>query len=129
MARRCHPDGSTPDAKRMAALNGAYDRVKTADARSRYDAERSKPVAVGPGAATPTYDAWPDARHVRTATADDDKLDFGRYAGWKISDIARVDPDHLRWLSRHSTGNRFREAIVRYLPNDGDLGRRASAVR
>jgi hypothetical protein len=66
---------------------------------------------------------------VRTATADDDKLDFGRYAGWKISDIARVDPDHLRWLSRHSTGNRFREAIVRYLPNDGDLGRRASAVR
>lgn len=127
-ARRFHPDGLEPDARRMTHLNGAYDRVKTPDARRRYDAERSHPVAVGPGPAVPSYDAWPDARYAPRSTHDDEKLDFGRYAGWKIADIARVDPDHLRWLSRHAAGNRFREAISRYLPGESDLGRRANVV-
>lgn len=129
LARRHHPDGSTPNAGLMAQLNCAYDQVKTSDARRRYDAERSRPVAVGPGPAAATYDAWPDARYAPQPVSDEDRLDFGRYAGWKISEIARVDPDHLRWLSRHSTGNRFREAIMRSLPNEGNLGRRANALR
>lgn len=129
VARRCHPDGTAPDAGRMAHLNCAYDKVKTPEARRRYDAERSRLVAVGPGPTVPTYDAWPDSRYAPASTTDEpDTLDFGRYVGWRINDVARVDPDHLRWLSRHSTGIRFREAIKRSLPGDRELGRRANVL-
>lgn len=128
IARRWHPDGSAPDADRMAQVNVAYDRVKTPEARRLYDAERSRLVAVGPGPSH-TYDAWPNAHPERQSPSPDDRLDFGRYAGWRIADVARVDPDHLRWLSRHASGVRFREAIKRHLPGENDLGRRASAIR
>ena len=42
-------------------------------------------------------------------------IDFGRYAGWKLADVMRLDPDYLRWLSRHSSGVRFRHAILELL--------------
>jgi curved DNA-binding protein CbpA len=59
-----------------------------------------------------------------SAAADDSELlDFGQYAGWRISQIARHDPDYLRWLSRHSSGLRFLEEIRRALPGETDLGR------
>jgi hypothetical protein len=43
-------------------------------------------------------------------------LDFGRYEGWSIADLARRDPDYLRWLRRHSSGIRFRREIDATLP-------------
>lgn len=135
LARGCHPDGISPDTARMAELNRAYDRVKTPDARRLYDAERPHMVSVGPGPAAPIYDAWPEARMgaasaLAGSSAGDPMptLDFGRYVGWRICDIARVDPDYLRWLSRHSTGIRYREAIAASLPGDFELGRRAHVL-
>ena len=67
----------------------------------------------------------------RSTSYDPDRaliLDFGRYAGWCIGDLARHDPDYLRWLCRHSSGLRFRDAIMRVLPGEPDLGRRANSV-
>ena len=129
-ARRYHPDGNTPDVARMTSLNDAYDRVKTSEARHRYDADRTRPVAVGPGPAAPIYDAWPDARTAPTKVADDaETLDFGRYAGWKISDVARVDPVHLHWLARHATGSGLRLMITRHLRADAEPRPRARAGR
>jgi hypothetical protein len=46
------------------------------------------------------------------------KLDFGRYAGWTLRDIARQEPDYLRWLIRHSSGIRFRNEIRRLLRDE-----------
>jgi hypothetical protein len=43
------------------------------------------------------------------------RLDFGRYAGFTLGELARSDPDYLRWLSRHSSGIRYRGAIMRLL--------------
>jgi hypothetical protein len=43
------------------------------------------------------------------------KLDFGRYAGWTLAELAAHDADYLRWLSRHSAGIRYRRAILRLL--------------
>lgn len=40
-----------------------------------------------------------------------DTLDFGRYDGWTIKQLSRHDPDYLRWLSRHSSGIRYRRQI------------------
>ncbi len=51
------------------------------------------------------------------------KLDFGRYAGWSLRDLSRHDPDYLRWLSRHSSGLRYRHEIQRLLPDDAGAAR------
>jgi hypothetical protein len=64
----------------------------------------------------------------RPAVTGRSVLDFGRYQGWTIADLARRDPDYLRWLSRHSSGIRFRSAIADALPKDPDLNRNRSSV-
>ena len=126
LARRFHPDGDEPDAHRMAELNRAYAILRDPASRRRHDTKRTmlhaQPIPVAhPGG---RVDAW-TPRRTPAAPA---LLDFGRYAGWRISDLARHDPDYLRWLSRHSSGLRFREAIARALPREPDLIRRANSV-
>jgi curved DNA-binding protein CbpA len=130
LARRYHADGTTPDHERMAELNGAYEQVGRPERRVAYDADRREPVAVGPGRPPEAAGGWPAgplARRQRAANSDDsddaDVLDFGRYVGWRIADLARQDPEYLRWLSRHSSGFRYRSAILRSLPNDPEVRR------
>ena len=125
LARRYHPDGDAPDPGRMADVNRAYQTVRDPDSRRRSDLSRAptpQAVPMQPAAAGPA----PGAR--RGGTGEHAVLDFGRYLGWRIVDLARQDPDYLRWLSRHSSGIRFREAIARVLPHEPDLQRRSSAV-
>ena len=55
------------------------------------------------------------ARTMDRNTAGAMTIDFGRYAGWTLADLVRADPDYLRWLSRHSSGIRYRAAILRLL--------------
>jgi hypothetical protein len=58
--------------------------------------------------------------------ASGSRLDFGRYAGWSLGEIARVDVAYLEWLDRMSIGRRYRDEI------DGLLrraGRRGGAKR
>ena len=38
-------------------------------------------------------------------------IDFGRYAGMTLRQIARVEPGYLEWLRRHSSGLRYRQQI------------------
>jgi uncharacterized protein (DUF3820 family) len=47
-------------------------------------------------------------------------LDFGRFAGRTLRDIAAEDTEYLRWLARHSSGIRFRGEIERLLRNIGE---------
>ena len=46
-------------------------------------------------------------------------LNFGRYAGWSLPELARRDPDYLLWLSRHSSGIRYRTEIYSILRTMG----------
>lgn len=55
-------------------------------------------------------------------------VDFGQYAGWRIAEIAECDPRYLRWLSRHSSGIRYRTSIEQVLGSDPDIGRRAAIL-
>lgn len=133
LARRYHPDGAEPDLRRMTEINIAYDKLKTSERRARYEA-RHLLVAVGPGVPNTRPSSAPYAGPLarrRAANLQDDGVvvDFGRYAGWRIADLASHDPDYLRWLSRHSTGIRYRAAIERCLPGEADLGRRSAWVR
>lgn len=114
LARLFHPDvhPATETAGRMAALNVAYARIGPASARAAYDAElarasRATPQPV-PAPAAPRANPPADLGGSPT-------LDFGRYTGWTIGQLARHDPDYLRWLSRHSSGIRFRAEIDRQL--------------
>ncbi|MGH2455007.1 MAG: DnaJ domain-containing protein [Candidatus Limnocylindria bacterium] len=122
LARRYHPDGSQPDAQRMAHVNSSYARLRDQESRRRYDASRSVRLSsvtpMGPG--RPVHDPADGGSPT--------VLDFGRYAGWRLIDLARRDPDYLRWLARHSSGIRFREQIARLIPNEPDLNRRANSV-
>jgi curved DNA-binding protein CbpA len=127
LARRYHPDGDAPDAIRMSELNAAYAILRDPDRRRAYDVRRSMSQAhpVPIVGAQRRVDAWVPRK------PDDGGpvlLDFGRYAGWDIKDLARHDPDYLRWLCRHSSGLRFRDAIMRVLPREPDLERRANSV-
>lgn len=38
-------------------------------------------------------------------------LDFGRYQGWTLDQIARQDPDFLEWLARTPIGRPYRPEI------------------
>jgi curved DNA-binding protein CbpA len=42
-------------------------------------------------------------------------LDFGRYAGWAIWQVAAHDPDYLLWLARTPIGRAYRAEIDRTL--------------
>ena len=85
---------------------------------------RPGPAAPGPAARW----AGPLARRIDARRVDSPVIDFGRYEGWQISELARHDPEYLRWLSRHSSGIRFRDAIAQYLPGDSCIGRRAGIL-
>ena len=113
LARKLHPDGKDAplDAaaeQRMTDLNWAYAQVRDEAARKAY--ERQRFATAPPTAAEPRSHGAPlsDGDDATLAT-----LDFGRYAGWQLRDVARRDIDYLVWLRRHASGARFRTAIDR----------------
>jgi hypothetical protein len=53
-------------------------------------------------------------------------LDFGRYAGMNLGQIAKIEPAYLEWLRRHSSGLRYRHQIDALLT--GLYARRTSSV-
>jgi curved DNA-binding protein CbpA len=114
LARRYHPDiaGETAT-ERMAALNAAFGRVRTAERRAAYDRELERtggvaipirPDSEGTGAAGP-----PPGRPSGSV------LGFGRHAGWSIGEIARIDPGYLAWLEERREGRPYVEEIDRTL--------------
>ena len=120
LASMYHPDRDPSGAatRKMAELNAAYGKVRTHDLRDAYDrALRAREtVAVTVGTADPAD------RTARRSAQDAGVVDFGRYNGWTINQLAREDPDYLRWLSRHSSGIRYRRQI------EAALSRPASAT-
>jgi DnaJ-class molecular chaperone len=104
-----HPDRDPTGTatRKMAELNAAYTKVKTHDLRDAYDRARKARETV---AVTVGSSPHPERAARRTAQ-DAGMVDFGRYSGWTISQLARHDPDYLRWLSRHSSGIRYRRQI------------------
>jgi curved DNA-binding protein CbpA len=108
---------------RLAELNRAYATLRDRAARLAYDKQRTTDlVPMGPGAdshgrqslgsgtLTERVQAGPRGEHVDSLT-----IGFGRYTGWTLGALARQDPEYLRWLSRHSSGIRYRSAILRLL--------------
>jgi curved DNA-binding protein CbpA len=111
LASLYHPDAdaSAGSTRRMAELNDAYAQLRTAERRALYDRTRQQAQLSQPAASASHY------VHVATprtrAAAQRGVLDFGRYDGMTIAELARRDPDYLLWLRRHSSGIRYRTEI------------------
>lgn len=152
LARKYHPDlGGDP--LRMIALNDAWDVLGDPARRAEYDASRSRAATAYPNGAQssgtaarsdPGVAREPDsssaaprpdaARPGQTSDVthagpppgrpSGTVLDFGRYAGWSLGEIARHDLDYLEWLQRATFGRQLRAEIELLLQ-----GRRGSAPR
>ena len=109
LAQKHHPDaGGTQE--RMAALNHAWAVLGEPQARRNYDRGR---VVVSSRAAA-RADTAAQAAAATTARADGPSatvLDYGRYKGWSLGDLARQDPDYLTWLARTPAGRGYRSEI------------------
>lgn len=96
-----HPDVGGLESD-MATINVAWtvlsDPAKRAaydhDRRLRQDGDRYCPDA-----------SIPAAHHVGSI------IDFGRYAGWSIPEIAQSDRDYLEWLIRTPVGRRYQGEV------------------
>jgi curved DNA-binding protein CbpA len=102
LAAKHHPDigGS---AQRMTELNSAWQVLSDPARRAAYDRER-RLRADG--------DRWDaHATPPRPERAMGTILDFGRYAGWSIPELARTDRDYLEWLGRTPIGRPYRSEI------------------
>ena len=132
LSRKLHPDGDPTGQHRVrqTELDHAFAILSNSVQRRAYDTRRAEEwVAIGPGHAS----SQADARRLAAGTLservqaglDDEslgslKLDFGRYAGHTLTELVNVDPDYLRWLCRHSSGIRYRRAILRLLADRED---------
>jgi curved DNA-binding protein CbpA len=117
LALKYHPDRdpSPSAARRMAQLNEAFALVRDAKSRTKLERDRTRAEydfkVRGDGPA----EVPPPPRSASAGT----RLEQGRYSGWTLRDLANHDPDYLRWLSRHSSGLRYRNEIMRLLAAKG----------
>jgi curved DNA-binding protein CbpA len=122
LALKYHPDhdATRRASDKMAELNRAYAILRDETARASFDRARRRTIAgVSVAASVARSSATPPSNGGHAGSV----LTFGRYSGWGLRDLARQDPDYLLWLSRHSSGIRYRTEIYSIL---GTMGRSAA---
>jgi curved DNA-binding protein CbpA len=117
LALKYHPDrdATRRAAEKMAELNRAYAILRNPTARAAHDRSRRTTIAGISVAAS----ARPAGAPPPSSSGQGSVLTFGRYSGWSLRDLARHDPDYILWLSRHSSGIRYRTEIYGILRTMG----------
>ncbi len=119
LALKYHPDhdATRRASEKMAELNRAYALLRDEQGRAGYDRSHRMTIA---GISVSAATARPSAGAPPTPAAGQGSvLGFGRYSGWTLRDLARQDPDYLLWLSRHTSGIRYRTEIYGILRTMG----------
>ena len=112
--------------ERLSVIEQAYAVLHDADRRRRYDLrvagipaqEDAKPITA-PAAVvaieTPreVVSVTPAPKSVPVVSSGGAAriLDFGRYAGWSLRQVALRDPDYLEWLRRSPGGRHLQSDI------------------
>jgi curved DNA-binding protein CbpA len=116
-----------------------YDRERLAAARHRQTQAQQQPSTAQAGgsasATAPTSGAASAATARQTSSdpppppsdggwagpppgrASGSILNFGRYSGWSLGEIARFDPAYLDWLERMPIGRTYRSEVQTMLRN------------
>jgi curved DNA-binding protein CbpA len=123
LAARHHPDvgGST---ERMTELNLAWSVLSDPGRRADYDRQRR---VLNGGDRWDAYGATTRAAEAAQATGT--ILEFGRYAGWSVPQVAVCDRDYLEWLVRTPNGRRYRDEIETSLGSTTTATATATMVR
>ena len=110
LALKYHPDhdGTRRASAKMAELNRAFAILR--DPRRRAEHDRGRRVTIS-GISVAASTVRPGAGPPPLSVDQGSILSFGRYTGWGLRDVARHDPEYLLWLSRHSSGIRYRTEI------------------
>lgn len=118
LALKYHPDhdATRRAADRMAELNHAYALLRDERSRAAHDRSRRRVISGVSIANPPSHSSSVPPPPVNSPGS---VLTFGRYMGWSLRDLARRDPDYLLWLSRHSSGIRYRTEIYSILRTMG----------
>lgn len=125
LARKYHPDAGGTGA-RMASLNEAWAVLGNPESRAAHDAGLLAAIAADqPSAASESPGGIRGRRETgssvpgRSGTAAPYEpgriLDFGRYIGWSLRELARHDPIYLEWLERTPIGRPLRNEIQELL--------------
>ena len=114
LAMKYHPDRESGSyaARRMAELNAAWQLVRDPESRQAFDRSRRRATAA-PGTTAQGAASPPASQGVGT------QLNFGRYAGWRLRDLARHDTEYLVWLAGHASGKPYRQEIGELLLERG----------
>jgi curved DNA-binding protein CbpA len=132
LARKYHPDAGGSLAA-MKAINDAWAILSDPARRAAYDATGRSGSGVGNRrksdrrqrsdrrSAAPSTGRSPGRDNSRRYTTAEGGLDFGRYAGWTIPDLAKHDPDYLEWLRRTPIGRPFSAQIEQVLASRANV--------
>ena len=153
LARKYHPDlaETTEAAARMAGINAAWELIGDPEARRAYDRSHTTSTRA-PHAprqrSTPPPEVvsrdWTSGRSTEGGGFDESMLaaegfgaagpppgrpsgtvlNFGRYAGWSLGEVARHDIEYIEWLDRAPIGRNYRQEVDGILRSSG---RRKSA--
>jgi curved DNA-binding protein CbpA len=132
LARKLHPD-LTGDESAMKRLNVAWDAIRDSARRTAFDAERAEHLAAtdvsAPTFRSPKLAKAPVEDHAGPPPGNPygPVVTFGRYEGWSIGEIVRVDKPFLEWLRGVPAGRHLQHNIDALLHDI--QGSRGSASR
>ena len=135
LARKYHPDaGGT--GSRMASLNEAWSVLGNPKSRAALDKAQSAAMAAAEASAASAHAGHAYSRSDTDgpdgpgsdASLDGRVLDFGRYTGWSLRDLARHDPIYLEWLERTPIGRPLRAEIQELLGAQAAVGLAGAAA-
>jgi len=116
LARKYHPDLGGSEAQ-MATLNAAWETLSNRGERAQSD-QRQRPIATAAPTETErvatdrrTNASAPPTRPASSRARSGMVLDFGRYSGFSLGELAVKDPDYLEWLARTPFGRRLQPEI------------------
>jgi len=115
LARKHHPDVGGSELQ-MAMLNAAWETLRNAGDRARYDLDRRTEDAQRTRAEQPpvdrsTFATAPSPRATSSRGRAGTVLDYGRYAGFSLGELAVQDRNYLEWLARTPMGRRLQQEI------------------